>query len=311
VVILTENDVLVYREDGAGFNIHRSQPGVGGAYGGARQVNNWSEGCQVFRAPDEFKSFLRMAMLAKRARCGSRKEACGKPLTRDDVEAAEGRATLAFLKTLPTKWEYANNAATKLAEMLAAQPDNTSRAADVEKHVATLQGYERIDQNVELDFVYALEEWSGKSLSKAIRRAYVTEKNLTALGEYCRNAICHALNTQSTQQDFEIAGFQVLGRVTLRTGEALHQWAEEQKKIIIDRLHPRYVDDTLEPCDFGACGWRFDYMLAPLPKSEMQAFVSKLGDRPWESLFPHDAAPVAAAGKPPAPDDEDDAANDE
>ncbi|HZI16824.1 MAG TPA: hypothetical protein VE153_41035 [Myxococcus sp.] len=308
-VKLAENDVLVYREDGAGFNIHRSQAGVGGAYGGARQVNNWSEGCQVFRAPDEFKSFLRMAMLAKRARCGSRNEACGKPLTREDVEAAEGGATLNFLRTLPAKW--ADSAKAKLAEVLAAQPDNTPRAADVETHIATLQGYERLDMNVELDFVYALEQWTGKSLSNATRRAYVTETNLTALGEYCRNAICHALTPRSTQQDFEIVGFQVLGRISLRVGEALKQWAEEQKKLIINQLHPSYVKDKLEPCDFGACRWRFDYMLAALPRSEMQAFVSKLGDRSWESLFPHEAAPVAAAGKSPAPDDDDDAADDE
>jgi hypothetical protein len=165
--------------------------------------------------------------------------------------------------------------------------------------------------NVELDFVYALEQWTGKSLSNATRRAYVTETNLTALGEYCRNAICHALTPRSTQQDFEIVGFQVLGRISLRVGEALKQWAEEQKKLIINQLHPSYVKDKLEPCDFGACRWRFDYMLAALPRSEMQAFVSKLGDRSWESLFPHEAAPVAAAGKSPAPDDDDDAADDE
>jgi len=298
-VKLAENDVLVYREMGAGFNIHRSQPGVGGAYGAARQVNNWSEGCQVFRAPDEFTSFLRMAMLAKRARCGSRKEACGKPLTREDVEAAEGSATLSYLRTLPAKSNYARATVSKLAEVLEAQPDKQPRNAEVEKHVASLQGYAELDKQVELDFAYALQEWSGKPLSRESRKAYVTKESLEVLGEYCRNALCHALSTRSTQEDFESVGMQVLGRIGFRTNEAMQKWAEEQKKLIINDLHQSYSGQMLEPCDFGACGWKFDYMLAALPKSEMQAFVSKLGDRSWASLFPHDAAPVVAAGPGP------------
>ncbi|NTX06003.1 hypothetical protein [Myxococcus sp. CA040A] len=47
---------------------------------------------------------------------------------------------------------------------------------------------------------------------------------------------------------------------------------------------PTRIQD-LEPCDFGACGFRFDYVLAETTRANMEALVSRLGGPDWDALF--------------------------
>jgi hypothetical protein len=75
---------------------------------------------------------------------------------------------------------------------------------------------------------------------------------------------------------------------------------KEQQINALREKHDEFLKQGLEPCDFGDCGFKFDYMLAETPRANIEAFVAKLGDRGWNSLFPEDAPlPPPPPPKPP------------
>jgi hypothetical protein len=93
------------------------------------------------------------------------------------------------------------------------------------------------------------------------------------------------------------------GLETLRTKltETKDAWVKEQHAEELKKRYGAYLKDGLEPCDFGACGFRFDYMLAETTRANMEAFVAKLGGRDWNALFPEDAPPPSLKPKKQPP----------
>lgn len=79
-----------------------------------------------------------------------------------------------------------------------------------------------------------------------------------------------------------------------KLAETKDAWVKAQHKKLIEGRHREFQKQHLEPCDFGACGFRFDYMLAEITRARMESFVAKLGDRSWDVLFPEDAPPPPA-----------------
>lgn len=86
-LVLGEDDVVVTRGSAGGTNFHRSVGTKQKKHKAAdRTVQNWSEGCQVFRDPDDFFVMLRLLQLSKRVQCPRRGAVCTQQITGADVK---------------------------------------------------------------------------------------------------------------------------------------------------------------------------------------------------------------------------------
>jgi hypothetical protein len=133
---LTKDEVLVTFGTAAGTNIHRSVNEERSSWRRDREVNNYSEGCQVFRSPQDFQVLLRMAMLAKRALCPNRKASCGVALTVADVEKGIGPAMTTYLGNLPKDFAESANRAIEMAFTPPPPPPPPTEAAQAPKNAA-------------------------------------------------------------------------------------------------------------------------------------------------------------------------------
>jgi hypothetical protein len=344
-VRLKANDVLVTFGTAGGTNIHRSVDGEEGSWRRNREVNNFSEGCQVFRSPQDFCHFLQMAMLSKRALCPSRKASCGAELTVEDVEKGIGALMTRFINKCPK--DFADSAINDVetaftppplppptqdtqaptdaapvpavASPTAATPPapepNTvppppapdpKLATEVEKLIGSVKA-EDFDKQV-----------LGVFLKVFSNPLYNSDGNFVLLKDYTRKQIFEALLSEDSvkkaaeggapqapkeKKSFEKALEEALAKslkgatqsglekLQTKLTEVKDEWV---KKLYVEKIkerHQEYLKDRLEPCDFGACGFKFDYMLAETTRPNMEAFVAKLGDRDWSALFPEDAPP--------------------
>jgi hypothetical protein len=293
ILKLTSNDILVTFATAAGTNMHRSAKKEGDAWIWGREVNNWSEGCQVFRSPTDFSSFMRMAMLSKRALCPSRTARCGTKLTVADVEKAIGANTISLIKGCPK--EFAKEGRTALEKAFtpeAPDPKVTPAKLDpkvreaVEKLVSTSKAYKELDGLVQKAY------WKLFPTGE-----YYSKETYALIQTHAREKVLGALTDKSMEQDVTTAVKASAEELEKKLNEVKEAWVTKQAKQVIEDKHGEYLEDGLEPCDFGDCGFKFDYMLAETSQANMEAFVAKLGDRGWNSLFPEDTP--RADPKPP------------
>jgi hypothetical protein len=293
---LTRDDVLVTFGTAAGTNMHRSAKEESGVWRKDREVNNWSEGCQVFRSPNDFTHFMRMAMLSKRALCPSRTAKCGEKLTVQDVEKGIGENMTAYISDCPEELADAANTALQkafappkptttpapkpTAQTAEATPDPKQLREAVEKLVAESKAHKDFDGRVQKAYwkLFTAAEYYNKSTYALIQN-------------YAREKVLGALNDKSTEDDIKKAVDAGIDDVTKKLTETKDAWVKDQYAQKINNKHAEYLADGLEPCDFGSCGFKFDYMLAETTRANMEEFVKKLGDRDWNSLYPEDAPP--------------------
>jgi hypothetical protein len=331
---LTKDDVLVTLGTAAGTNIHQSEGGERGAWRRDREVNDWSEGCQVFRSPQDFRGFLRLAMLSKRALCPSRQASCGQKLTVEDVDKGIGALMTTFLKKCPEDFakpailaiEKAFTpppppepaAAAPPASAAPPAPDPTAVAVPPAPDPKLVAAVEKLfdEHTSDKDFVKAVRETLGKVFpSKSydsaqnfeLIKAFTREKVLAALlpDETLKKALAGSTlppkeakaHEKALKKTLEQALDTATEELRVKLTEVKDTWLLEQRTEQIQRRHGEFLKDGLEPCDFGVCGFKFDYMLAETTRAHMETFVSKLGDRDWNTLFPDDAPPP-----PPKPD---------
>ncbi|MCP3136406.1 hypothetical protein [Pyxidicoccus xibeiensis] len=337
---LTERDVLVTLGTAGGTNIHQSEAGERGAWRRGREVNDWSEGCQVFRSPQDFRDFMRMAMLSKRALCPSRQASCREKLTVEDVEKAIGVKMLEVLQSCPD--DFAPPAREAITEAFTPPPPLPSTEATQEPEAASPTVPDpkvaaappvpdpKVVAAVELLFD---EHISDKDFVREVRKtllkvftknSYDSTTNFELLKAYTREKVLAALvpeeNVQKAVDGSPLAPKEAkalrktidkaidTGTADLQTKltEVKDAWVKAQYTRAIAGRHQLFLTEGLEPCDFGACGFKFDYMLAETTLADMEAFVSKLGGREWNALFPEDAPPPPpkpakkAPSKPPA-----------
>jgi hypothetical protein len=344
-VWLTANDVLVTFGTAAGTNIHRSVDEEQGSWRRNREVNNFSEGCQVFRSPQDFRHFLRMAMLSKRALCPSRKASCGAELTVEDVEKGIGALMTTFLRRCPK--DFAESAINDIETAFTPPPlppptqdtqapkDAVPVPAVVPTAAATPPAPEpnavppppAPDPKFAIEVEKLLGSIKAEDFDKQVRGVFLkvfsnplynSDGNFVLLKDYTRKQMFETLlpedsvkkaaeggapQTPKEKKAFEKALEEALakslkgatqsGLEKLRTKltEVKDEWVKKLHVEKIKERHQEYLKDRLEPCDFGACGFKFDYMLAETTRPNMEAFVAKLGDRDWNALFPEDAPP--------------------
>ncbi|NTX08866.1 hypothetical protein HUA75_44645, partial [Myxococcus sp. CA040A] len=365
---LTERNVLVVFGTAGATNIHRSVAGENGSWRRGREVNDFSEGCQVFRSPDDFRDFMRMAMLSKRAHCPFREASCCEKLTVEDVEKAIGPKMTEFIGKCPSDFAEPASDAIMMAftrppppPPLTKTPPEPGAAASataldpkavvpppapdpkaivpppapdplfvaaVEKLLDESRSYKDFDKEVRATFLKVFPNKKYENPKNfALLKSYTREKVLAGLlpEENVQKAVEGPPPEPKEARAFEKALEKTFKKATetglenLRTKltETKDAWAKAEHTLQINRRHAEYLKDGLEPCDFGACGFRFDYMLAETTRANMEAFVSKLGGRDWNALFPEDAplppppspkpkkqAPSKSAGKkgkPPPP----------
>jgi len=289
---LTADDILVTFGTAAGTNMHRSEDGEGGSWRRGREVNNWSEGCQVFRSPNDFAHFMRMAMLAKRAHCPSRTAKCGEPLKVEDVEKGIGANMTAYILKCPD--EFAEDARKAILAAFTppsppppppkppeptAKPDPKIRAA-IEKLLDGSTAAKDFNDRVKTTFLQVFPN-----------KGYNSPDNFELLKKYAREKALGGLTEASVEDDVKKALETSLEDLKKKLTEVKDSWVKDKHSREIGKKHSDFLEQGLEPCDFGNCGFKFDYMLAETSKANMEAFVSKLGDRPWNTLFPDDAPP--------------------
>ncbi len=281
---LTKDDILVTFATDAGTNIHRSQPVEALAWHRDREVNNWSEGCQVFRSPNDFHDFMRMAMLSKRALCPSRKASCGEKLTQEDVTKAIGARMTEYLGTCPKEFASKANVSLRAAfappspPPKAAAPDPKVRAA-VEKLVDASKAYKALDTKLRTAF------------REVFPKSYEDADTFKVMKTHVREKVLAGLNDKSGEEDITQAIDASLQDFSKKLTETKTAWLKDLNEDQLKQKYQQYLAEGLEPCDFGECGFKFDYMLAETSRANMEAFVSKLGDRSWNDLFPEDAPP--------------------
>lgn len=342
-VRLTANEVLVTFGTAGGTNIHRSVKEEQGSWRRNREVNNFSEGCQVFRSPQDFRDFLQMAMLSKRALCPSRQASCGAELTVEDVEKGIGSLMTKFLRECPKN--FAESAMDDITFAFTPPPSPPTEATPAPKDTApSVTGGPtaavtppasapnaappppapdpKLVAEVQelLESITANKE-SEKKFDKAVRgvflkvftnELYDSAHNFELLKDYTRQQMSETLlldenvkkaangnvpQAPKEKTEFENALKKSLdkalqaGLEKLRTKltEVKDQWVKTQGALEIKQRHKDYLKGRLEPCDFGTCGFKFDYMLAETTRANMEAFVAKLAGRDWNSLFPEDA----------------------
>jgi hypothetical protein len=310
VLKLTQDDILVTFGTAAGTNMHRSVNGESGAWVRDREVNNWSEGCQVFRSPHDFAHFMRLAMLSKRALCPSRKAACSEKLTVEDVEKGIGANMTAYLKKCPKEFAMEANDAllnafpptppkpatpdlktTTADPQAAAAPDLKVRTG-IEKLVDASKAYKEFDGTVRSTFRQVFTKAYEKEETVTLMKSHAREKVLTALmavDPVKKAAEAGSTDPKSVEEDVKKAIDPAIEDLRKKLTETKDAWIKDLQPKLIQKKHLDFVGEGLEPCDFGGCGFKFDYMLAETTRANMEAFVSKLGDRDWNSLFPEDA----------------------
>ncbi|MFP2926078.1 hypothetical protein ACLESO_12830 [Pyxidicoccus sp. 3LG] len=338
---LTERDVLVTFGTAGATNIHRSVDGENGSWRRGREVNDFSEGCQVFRSPDDFRDFMRMAMLSKRAHCPSRKASCCEKLTVEDVEKTIGSKMTEFIGKCPSAFaEPARDAITvaftpppppsPLTETASesgtaaspTEPDpravvpppasDPMFVAAVEKLLDESRSYKDFDKDVRETFLKVFPNKKYENPENfALLKSYTREKVLAGLlpEESVKKAVEGPPPEPKEARAFEKALEKTFNKAietgleNLRTKllETKNAWVKKEHERQIQRRHQSFLEDGLEPCDFGACSFRFDYMLAETTRANMEAFVSKLDGRDWNVLFPEDAPPPSPKPKKQAP----------
>jgi hypothetical protein len=300
---LTKDDVLVTFGTAAGTNMHRSASEEEGAWRKNREVNNWSEGCQVFRSPNDFRSFMRMAMLSKRVHCPSRTDKCCAKLTVEDVEKGIGANMTAYISGCPDEFAKPADSALRTGfspptsaetsepdePKTAATPDSKKLRETVEKLFAESKAHQEFTSQVQKAY------WKQFSSEE-----YYNKNTYSLLQNYAREKVFSALSDKSTEEDIKKAADASIEEFTRKLDETKDAWVKSTFAQAIKIKHEEYLDDGLEPCDFGTCGFKFDYMLAETTRANLEAFVSKLGDRDWNSLYPEDAPPPAPKRPKPA-----------
>jgi hypothetical protein len=299
---LTKDDVLVTFGTAAGTNMHRSAKEEGGAWGKNREVNNWSEGCQVFRSPNDFRNFMRMAMLSKRVHCPSRTDKCGATLTVEDVEKGIGANMTAYISGCPD--EFAKLADSALRTGFS-PPTSTDTTAPNEPKPVMTPDAKKLRDAVEKLFA---ESKAHQEFTNQVEKAYwkqfpseeyYNKNTYSLLQNHAREKVLGALSDKSTEEDIKKAVDASIEDFNKKLTKTKDDWVKSTCADQIALRHADYLADGLEPCDFGTCGFKFDYMLAETTRANMEAFVSKLGDRDWNTLYPQDAPPPAP--KPPKP----------
>ncbi|MBZ4420675.1 hypothetical protein [Myxococcus sp. RHSTA-1-4] len=326
---LTANEVMVTFGTAAGTNIHRSVDMEKSSWGRGREVNDWSEGCQVFRSPQDFRDLLRLAMLAKRAHCPFRTATCSTELTVADVTKGIGKQMTEYLADLPKS--FARSAREAITAAFTPPPppppptedtqppkspapspavaaDAASPAPDpklvdqVNKLLEGLPG-QKFDEKVLKTFqtVFStagyssaenqmlLEDYTRKKTSDALHLDENVQK--AAAGGVPQAAAQKKAFAQMLDQSIDKAIQAGLAELQTKLQEVKKTWLEKQHTASIEDRHQDFVNDRLEPCDFGDCKFKFDYMLAEITRADMEAFVAKLGGRDWNTLFPEDAPP--------------------
>ncbi|OJH41736.1 hypothetical protein [Cystobacter ferrugineus] len=299
---LTKDDVLVTFGTAAGTNMHRSVSEEEGAWRKNREVNNWSEGCQVFRSPNDFRHFMRMAMLSKRVHCPSRTDKCGRTLTVEDVEKGIGENMTTYINGCPNEFAKLANSALQTGF---SPPTPVDTSASNEPKATATPDAKKLRDAVEKLFAEskANQEFTnqvGKAYWKQFpSEEYYNKNTYSLLQDYAREKVLSALSDKSTEEDIKKAVDAGIEEFTKKLTETKDGWVKSVYVKQIELKHAQYLEDGLEPCDFGTCGFKFDYMLAETTRTNMEAFVSRLGDRDWNSLYPQDAPPPAP--KPPKP----------
>ncbi|MBZ4419190.1 hypothetical protein [Myxococcus sp. RHSTA-1-4] len=349
---LTANEVIVTFGTASGTNIHRSVDGERGSWRRGREVNDFSEGCQVFRSPQDFRDLLRLAMLSKRAQCPSRQASCCAELTVADVEKGIGSMMSTFLLKLPTAFaEEARDAVTKAfapppplepAESTPATDDAAlSPATSTDAATPSAPDPKAVTPQPAPD--PKLVETATKLLDESVTQddfdkqvrgvfqkvfpnpSYDSASNFELLKSFTRQKMIEALlfeeNVKTAagggapQPTREKKAFEKalektlkgaldkgLEELRMKLTEVRDAWVQDEHTRHIKRRRDAFFKDRLEPCDFGTCGFTFDYMLAETTRANMESFVAKLGERDWNTLFPEDAPPLAPkpAKKPPS-----------
>jgi hypothetical protein len=161
----------------------------------------------------------------------------------------------------------------------AAKPDPKIRAA-VEKLLDESKAAKDFDAQVKNTF---LQVFANKK--------YNSSGNFELLKKSAREKTIEALTVASTEDDIKQSLNASLEGLKKTLTEVKDSWVKEQHAKEIAKKHPDFLAEGLESCDFGGCGFKFDYILAETSRANMEAFVAKLGDRPWNTLFPDDAPP--------------------
>jgi hypothetical protein len=120
---------------------------------------------------------------------------------------------------------------------------------------------------------------------------YNSPDNFELLKKYAREKTLGGLTEASVEDDVKKALETSLEDLKKKLTEVKDAWIKDKHNREIGKKHSDFLLEGLEPCDFGNCGFKFDYMLAETSQANMEAFVSKLGDRSWNTLFPDDAPP--------------------
>lgn len=336
---LTANEVLVTFGTAMGTNIHRSVDVEKGAWRRGREVNDFSEGCQVFRSPQDFRDFLRLAMLSKRALCPVRQASCRAELAVEDVEKGIGPMMTAFLRKCPKNFaESAHGAienaftpppppveATQTPEgavpLPAVSPTVVATPPTMEANVEP--PLPPADPKLVAKVETLLESLSPKEFDKEVRSTFLKvfthplydrASNFVLLKDYTRTQAFDALLLDENVKKAAAEGTPHLSKerkalekslensldnaiqvgledLQKKLAEVKEVWLKKQHEREIEERHEAYLKDRLEPCDFGVCGFKFDYMLVETKRANMEAFVAKLAGRDWNELFPEDAPP--------------------
>jgi hypothetical protein len=134
---------------------------------------------------------------------------------------------------------------------------------------------------------------------------YYNKEIYALIQEHAREKTLGALTDKSVETDIQAAAKASADELEKKLTEVKDAWVKPLAEEEIKKKHAEYLEDGLEPCDFGDCSFKFDYMLAETSQANMEAFVGKLGDRGWSSLFPEetpraDPKPPKQSKPPPA-----------
>jgi hypothetical protein len=126
---------------------------------------------------------------------------------------------------------------------------------------------------------------------------YYNKELYALIQTHAREKALGALTDKSVEEDIKAAVKVSADELEKKLNEVKDAWVKKQAEEELKKKHAQYLEDGLEPCDFGDCGFKFDYMLAETSQANMEAFVAKLGDRGWSALFPEETP--RADPKPP------------
>lgn len=308
VLPIGKDDVLVTRTTAEGTNFHRSvdrvKPGQADDAKRAknRTVGDYSEGCQVFRDPDDFYKALRLLQLSKRVRCTARSEACTAKVTLAeyrkhgalgndfDADLLNFPARVDVLDSVPKPGHDKTDPAPAIQEPIEALRGDATKTvkASIGKYLgkkpldavgarpttiveALLAEASRTSLDVEPPAkpTTAKEPKPGSKEEKAALKVYQDAKK-AAVKEAAKSAVVAA--HAAWEADL----------VKARTA-----WLEKNRESMQEDKLKLLVADHAEHCDFAwQCRTYFPYTLVDLGEPEIRELLAKLPSYSYDKLFP-------------------------